>query len=164
MCERFVAFWQMELIREKIDKRQFGSLKNSSTTHALLSLVHHLLRETDEPKNAARILLMDFSKAFDHIEHNILLTKLSDMDVPPIKINWMEDFLTQRNGSDCPTVCRNSKPSMVLSTSGNCFGPDPIPNGMINDLLVDWKDRWKFVEIPLLLKLLVQFITAICRI
>jgi hypothetical protein len=27
-CERFVADWLMELISGKIDKRQFGSLKN----------------------------------------------------------------------------------------------------------------------------------------
>ena len=75
-CERFVADWLMELIKEKIDKRQFGSVKNSSTTHALLSLVHHLLNETDVSKNAVRIFLLDFSKAFDYIDHNILLRKL----------------------------------------------------------------------------------------
>ena len=44
-CERFVADWLMHFINEKIDKRQFGSLKNASTTHALLSLIHHLLNE-----------------------------------------------------------------------------------------------------------------------
>jgi hypothetical protein len=34
--EQFIADW---LISDKIDKRQFGSLKGSSTTHALLSLI-----------------------------------------------------------------------------------------------------------------------------
>ena len=63
-CERFVADWLMQLIGEKINKRQFpindnfgfGSIKKSSTTHALLSLVHHLLNETDASKNSVRIL------------------------------------------------------------------------------------------------------------
>ena len=96
-CERFVADWLMELIGEKIDKRQFGSLKNSSTTHALLSLLHHLLNETDVPKNAVRIFLLDFSKAFDHIDHNILLSKSSDMDVPSLITNWIRSFLTRRS-------------------------------------------------------------------
>jgi hypothetical protein len=54
-CERFVADWLMELIRGKIDKRQFGSLKNSTTTHALLSLVRHLLNENAVSKNAVTI-------------------------------------------------------------------------------------------------------------
>ena len=56
-CERFVADWLMQSIGEKIDKRQFGSIKNSSTTHALLSLVHHLLNETDASKNSVRIFV-----------------------------------------------------------------------------------------------------------
>ena len=54
-CERFVADWLMQSIGETIDKRQFRSIKNSSTTHALLSLVHHLLNETDASKNSVRI-------------------------------------------------------------------------------------------------------------
>ena len=31
-CERFVADWLMQSIGKKIDKRQFGSIKNSSTS------------------------------------------------------------------------------------------------------------------------------------
>ena len=86
-CERFVADWLMQSIGEKIDKRQFGSIKNSSTTHALLSLVHHLLNETDASKNSVRIFVLDFSKAFDYIDHNILLNKLSVLNVPPAITN-----------------------------------------------------------------------------
>ena len=29
---------------------------------------------------------------------------------------------------------------------GNCFRPNPLPNHRINDLLADWKDRWKYVD------------------
>ena len=47
ICESFVSDWLINSIKNKIDKRQFGSLKNSSTTHNLISLVHHLLKETD---------------------------------------------------------------------------------------------------------------------
>jgi hypothetical protein len=121
-CERFVADWLMELIGEKIDKRQFGSLKDSSTTHALLSLLHHLLNETDVPKNAVRIFLLDFSKAFDHIDHNILLSKLSDMDVPSLITNWIRSFLTRR--SQCVRMANRQR----WSTPGNCFRPNPLPN------------------------------------
>lgn len=58
-CERFVVDWLMQSFSEKIDKRLFGSTKNSSTTHALLSLAHHLLNETDASKNTARIFVLD---------------------------------------------------------------------------------------------------------
>lgn len=37
--------------KRKIYPRQYGSLQNSTTTHALLSFVHHLLTETGASKN-----------------------------------------------------------------------------------------------------------------
>ena len=130
-CERFVADWLMELIDEKIDKRQFGSLKNSSTTHALLSLLHHLLNETDVSKNAVRIFLLDFSKAFDHIDHNILLSILSDMDVPSLITNWIRIFLLdEANGSECPIVCQNGKSSTVEYPNHDKLSPRRLERPM----------------------------------
>ena len=63
ISESFVSDWLISSIKNKIDKRQFGSLKNSSTTYNLISLVHHLLKETDPSKCAIRVFLLDFSKA-----------------------------------------------------------------------------------------------------
>ena len=94
-CEQFVTDWLLEYIKEKIDRRQFGSLKNS-TTHALLSFIHHLLYETDTSKTAVRVFLLDFSKAFDLIDHNILLYKLYEMKVPSTITNWIRSFLFER--------------------------------------------------------------------
>ena len=65
ICERFVTDWLLKSIGAKIDTRQLGSVKNSSATHALLSLTHHLLSATDASSNAVRVFLLDFEKAFD---------------------------------------------------------------------------------------------------
>ena len=83
-CESFVSDSLISSIKNKIGKRQFGSLKNSSTTHNLISLVHHLLKEIDASKCAVRLFLLDFFKAFDLIDHYILLRKLIDLNVSPI--------------------------------------------------------------------------------
>ena len=96
ICEQFVADWLMKSIIDQIDKRQYGSLKRSWATHALLSFIHYLLNRSDEPKNVIRIFLLDFAKAFDHIDHNTLLRKLSSMSVPRIIINWITNFLAGR--------------------------------------------------------------------
>jgi hypothetical protein len=37
--------------------------------------------------------MIDFSKAFDRIDHNIVLHKVRTLDVPPILISWCADFL-----------------------------------------------------------------------
>ena len=76
--------WIISSIKDKIDNRQFESLTNSSTTHALVTLVHHLMQETDETGKSVRVFVLDISKAFDRIDHYILLGKLATMDVPQI--------------------------------------------------------------------------------
>ena len=101
---------------------------------------NHLLNETDVSKNAARIFLLDFSKAFDH---NILLSKLSDMEVPSIITNWIK--LDEANGSECSIVCQNGKSSTAGSPRGTVLGPI-LFLVKINGLLPDWKDRWKYVD------------------
>ena len=94
--ERFLAKWIMSQIRQLIDLNQFGSLAGLSTTHALLSLVHHLCKVTDQRGQCVRVLLLGFSKAFDRINHNIPLTKMKDMAIDPTLIEWVRSFLTNR--------------------------------------------------------------------
>ena len=40
--------------------------------------------------------MIDFSKAFDRVDHNILLEKLSNFNVPPILLNWCANFHEHR--------------------------------------------------------------------
>ncbi len=101
ICEHFIADWLIKTVIHRIDKRQFASLKGSSTTHALLSLTHYILSKTDSSGNVIRIFLLDFAKAFDHIDHAILLDKLVLMEVPHAIINWIRSFLTRESRATC---------------------------------------------------------------
>ena len=65
-----------------IDPDQYGGVPNSSTTHALLDILHPIYEALDNGKKAARLLLVDFAKAYDHIDHNILLDKLKANGIP----------------------------------------------------------------------------------
>ena len=79
-----------------IDTTQFGAMHGSSTTHALLQILHPIFKAVDDSRNYARLLLIDFSKAFDHIHHGILLDKLKKNGVHPVITKWYSSFLPER--------------------------------------------------------------------
>ena len=76
--EHHMRDWLMggEYIGEIMDDRQFGSVKGCSTIHALIKLYHHWLEALETPGTVVRILLPDFRKAVDKVDHRILLTKM----------------------------------------------------------------------------------------
>ena len=43
------------------------------------------------------VAFVDFSKAFDRVDHATLLTRLFDMGVPGTYLRWLRNFLTDRS-------------------------------------------------------------------
>ena len=85
LLEDFVSRWLFNHIKTSIDPLQFGNIKNCSTSHTLIHLIHYWLATLDNPGSTIRCCMIDFSKAFDRIaDHNIILHKLQLLDIPPI--------------------------------------------------------------------------------
>ena len=80
-----------------IGHNQYGCIPNSSTTHALVNLVHNWPQATDGTGADLRVIALDYRKAFDLIDHNILLTKLCSYDINPHIVNWIRNFLSDRS-------------------------------------------------------------------
>ena len=59
-------------------------------------MVHQWYQATDTQGTYVRILLLDFSKAFDLINHTILIDKLQTMGLPFHLVRWMGAFLLDR--------------------------------------------------------------------
>jgi len=59
----------------QIDTQQFGAIKGRSTTHALTSMLH-LWSEALDRGDSVRVLFVDYTKAFDWMDHTLLLNKL----------------------------------------------------------------------------------------
>jgi len=53
-----------------------------------------------EQNDYVRCLMIDFTKAFDTVDHVILLHKLSQLSLPGFVINWIGSFLSGR-GQQC---------------------------------------------------------------
>ena len=54
---------------------------------------------TDKPDTCVRVLLVDYSKAFDHINHELLVAKLCGMGLSVHLVRWMAAFLIDRQQS-----------------------------------------------------------------
>ena len=74
---------------------QFGFRKNYSTTLALLNLTENIKQELDRGKFGCGIFI-DFQKAFDTVDHNILLQKLSYYGVRGKSNEWFKSYLCDR--------------------------------------------------------------------
>ena len=85
-----------EKIEENIKRNQFGGMGGASTADALVEMINRWSEATDKLDHYIRVALLDFSKAFDLINHNILLLKLKQYDLPPHIRRWIATFLLDR--------------------------------------------------------------------
>ena len=88
--------WVREEVSESIDPKQYGSVKDNSRVHALVELIHLWQEALDNPGKVLRVLLLDYSKAFDCVDHSLLLTKLANMGVHDCVVKWFTSFLCER--------------------------------------------------------------------
>ena len=95
IMESFLCNWVMEEVSESIDP-QYGSVKDSSTVHAFVELIHLWQEALDNRGKVLRVLLLDYSKAFDCVDHSLLLTKLANMGVHDCVVKWFTSFLFDR--------------------------------------------------------------------
>ena len=94
--ERIVGGWMLDSIIDRLDVNQYGGLRGLSTTHALVDMVHTWLLAAEERK-ASHVVLLDYRKAFDHVDHTVLVNKCKSYDLPNFIIRWLCAFLSDRS-------------------------------------------------------------------
>ena len=76
-------------------KYQFGFQAGKATYMALIVLIEKITEALDKGESVIGIFL-DFSKAFDTVDHGILLVKLHKYGVQDTALLWFQDYLTNR--------------------------------------------------------------------
>lgn len=66
-----------------------------STSSNLLEFLHFATKEIHE-NNQVDVLYTDFSKAFDLVDHTILVSKLHNFNLPNKLIKWIDSYLSNR--------------------------------------------------------------------
>lgn len=102
-------------LEEFIDKSgiisgsQYGFRKNSSTSLALIDFVDDITRAIDKHEFTVGIFV-DLKKAFDTVNHAILIKKLSHYGVRGVALDWLVSYLNNRtqyvtyNGSNSTSL------------------------------------------------------------
>ena len=76
-------------------KNQFGFKKKSNCAHSLMEITESIKESIDNGKFGCGIFI-DLKKAFDTVNHKILLLKLEHYGVRGALLNWFESYLTNR--------------------------------------------------------------------
>ncbi|KAL5272936.1 hypothetical protein ACHWQZ_G000943 [Mnemiopsis leidyi] len=76
-------------------ENQYGFRPGRSCEHALLNAQNSLLHSLNK-NQISLLLLLDYSKAFDLLDHNTLLCKLEHYGIRGIAKEWFRSYLTNR--------------------------------------------------------------------
>jgi retron-type reverse transcriptase len=102
---------------------QFGFREGHSTHLAVIKLLENIIESLDSG-NYAATLFLDFSKAFDTVNHNILLQKLNHYGIRGIGNQWIESYLSNRKQFCTFGGCRSDTLTISCGVpQGSILGP-----------------------------------------
>ena len=120
MHKRVYEFLQRN---ESLCENQFGFRKSRSCEHALLVAQNELLKSLGKNK-ISLLLFIDFSKAFDMVNHDILLRKLEHYGIRGIANKWFESYLKGREQYVSVNSTSSSRKNLQYSVpQGSILGP-----------------------------------------
>jgi hypothetical protein len=125
ICEKVVANRLIVFldVNNILSCNQFGFRKQHSTLHPMIQFTNFISTALNEKKHAIAIFC-DLRKAFDTVDHTILIKKLQKIGIEGSALLWFKDYLQNRN----QFVLLNGKSSSLRNIKigvpqGSILGP-----------------------------------------
>lgn len=95
LFESVIYSYISPIISRSIPYEQHGFMKNRSTVTNLAVFTDYVLRSMDE-RHQVDVIYTDFEKAFDRVDHVILLHKLSILGINGNLLRWLTSYIKTR--------------------------------------------------------------------
>ena len=145
MLEKIIQkrFFKILIDLDVISKFQYGFVPGRSTQLAIFDIIKDIFEAKNSKLNTG-LLFLDVRKAFDSLDHNMLLTKIQRLGASGRMLNWFSSYLnrTQRvrhNGN----MSTEQKFTCGIP-QGSCLGPT-LFIFYINDVFMNIDDNVKIM-------------------
>lgn len=102
---------------------QYGFRKQHSTQHAILDIINRIQDNMDKKMYSCGIFI-DLKKAFDTVDHDILLGKLDYYGIRGTINNWFSSYLKNRSQTTLVGNCISNKETTLCGVpQGSVLGP-----------------------------------------
>ena len=93
MHNRLYSFFQTN---KMFYENQYGFRKQRSTVDAVTKFINDVIKSYDD-KQSTIAVYCDLSKAFDTIDHNMLIHKLEFNGIRGFALSWFRSYLSNRS-------------------------------------------------------------------
>jgi hypothetical protein len=94
--EDFLFSWLYDDIKKSLDSRKFEFRPNHSTIHYLFIVMEEILSHLENPGSYVDVLIGDMIKAFDLLDHYIVVSGTAEMKARQFLVREMASFLSNR--------------------------------------------------------------------
>ena len=120
VCKQLLSFVEKHKI---LNECQFSFRKGHSTEHAIAEITDNLKNSTDNNLITCGVIL-DFSKAFDTVNHAILLQRLEEYGVRGLPLKWFDSYLSNRKQYVSLQNAKSSEQTITCGVpQGSSLGP-----------------------------------------